>query len=319
MIAPSPSCGTFSSTAGLVFVSTSTGVVNLSASTPGTYTVTNTVAASGGCPAVTATASITITAPQVATFSYTGSPYCQSAANPSPTFSGGGVAGTFSSTTGLVFVSTSTGVVNLSASTPGTYTVTNTIAASGGCPVVTATASITINPAPVATFSYTGTPYCQSAANPSPTFSGGGVAGTFSSTAGLVFVSTATGQINLSASTPGTYTVTNTIAASSGCAAVIATSSITITALPVATFSYAGTPYCQNAANPSPTFSGGGVAGTFSSTAGLVFVSYAEGDQPSLRNETTDALDQDSREGRLSTLAPDDLSLLRITGKQWLQ
>ena len=77
----------------------------------------------------------------------------------------------------------------------------------------TATSSITITALPVATFSYTGTPYCQNAANPSPTFSGGGVAGTFSSTAGLVFVSTATGQINLSASTPGTYTVTNTIAA----------------------------------------------------------------------------------------------------------
>ena len=51
-----------------------------------------------------------------------------------------------------------------------------------------------------------------------PTFSGGGVAGTFSSTAGLVFVSTATGQVNLAASTPGSYTVTNTIAAAGGCA-----------------------------------------------------------------------------------------------------
>ena len=52
----------------------------------------------------------------------------------------------------------------------------------------------------------------------SPTFSGGGVAGTFSSTAGLVFVSTATGQVNLATSTAGTYTVTNTIAAANGCA-----------------------------------------------------------------------------------------------------
>ena len=269
--------GTFSSTAGLVFVSTVTGQVDLSASTPGTYTVTNTIAAAGGCAAQTATTSVTITALPVATFSYAGTPYCQNAANPSPTFSGGGVAGTFSSTAGLVFVSTATGQVNLSASTPGTYTVTNTIAASGGCAAVTATSSITITALPIATFSYTGTPYCQNAANPSPTFSGGGVAGTFSSTAGLVFVSTATGQVNLSASTPGTYTVTNTIAASGGCAAVTATSSVTITALPVATFSYTGTPYCQNAANPSPTFSGGGVAGTFSSTAGLVFVSTATG------------------------------------------
>ena len=196
--------------------------------------------------AVTATSSITITALPVATFSYTGTPYCQNAANPSPTFSGGGVAGTFSSTAGLVFVSTATGQINLAASTPGTYTVTNTIAAAGGCAAVTATSSITITTLPVATFSYTGTPYCQNAANPSPTFSGGGVAGTFSSTAGLVFVSTATGQINLSASTPGTYTVTNTIAASGGCAAVTATSSITITALPAATISYAGSPFCSS-------------------------------------------------------------------------
>ncbi len=241
--------GTYSSTAGLT-INAATGAITPSTSTPGTYTVTYTMAAAGGCAAQTATTSVTITTLPVATFSYAGSPYCQNAANPSPTFSGGGVAGTFSSTAGLVFVSTATGQINLSASTAGTYTVTNTIAASGGCAAVTATSSITITALPVSTFSYAGTPYCQNAANPSPTFSGGGVAGTFSSTAGLVFISTATGQINLSASTPGTYTVTNTIAASGGCAAVTATSSITITALPVATFSYTGTPYCQNAANP---------------------------------------------------------------------
>src|SRR6185369_6809078 len=94
--------------------------------------------------------------------SYTGSPYCQNAANPSPTFSGGGVAGTFSSTAGLVFVSTSTGQIDLAASTTGTYTVTNTIAAAGGCATVTATSSITINALPAATISYTGAPFCRS-------------------------------------------------------------------------------------------------------------------------------------------------------------
>src|SRR6266498_2134148 len=281
---PSPSfsgggvAGTFSSTAGLVFVSTSKGEVDLAASTPGTYTITNTIAASGGCGVVTATSPITITALPVATFSYTGTPYCQDAANPSPTFSGSGIAGTFSSTAGLVFVSTSTGEVDLAASTSGTYTITNTIPASGGCGVVTATSPITITALPVATFSYIGTPYCQDAANPSPTFSGSGVAGTFSSTAGLVFVSTSTGEVDLAASTPGTYTITNTIPASGGCGVVTATSPITITALPVATFSYTRTPYCQDAANPSPSFNGGGVAGTFSSTAGLVFVSTSTGE-----------------------------------------
>ncbi len=109
--------------------------------------------------------------------------------------------------------------------TSGTLSVT----ASNSCGTSPArTLPITVNPVPVATFSYTGNPYCSSAANPSPVFSGGGVAGTFSSTAGLVFVSTATGQVDISASTPGTYTVTNTRAAAGGCSVVSATSDITI-------------------------------------------------------------------------------------------
>ncbi len=268
--------GTFSSTAGLVFVSTATGQVNLAASTPGTYTVTNTIAASGGCAAVTATSPITITALPVATFSYTATPYCQTAANPSPTFSGGGVAGTFSSTAGLVFVSTATGQVNLAASTPGTYTVTNTIAASGGCAAVTATSPITITTLPAATISYAGAPFCKTLVGAQAVTQTGTAGGTYSSTAGLT-INAATGAITPSSSTAGTYTVTYTMAAGGGCAAQTATTSVTITALPVATFSYTATPYCQTAANPSPTFSGGGVAGTFSSTAGLVFVSTATG------------------------------------------
>ncbi|MCJ7448505.1 MAG: hypothetical protein MUO72_12520 [Bacteroidales bacterium] len=109
--------------------------------------------------------------------------------------------------------------------TSGTLSVT----ATNACGTSAArTVDITVTALPVATFSYTGTPYCPNAANPFPAFSGGGVAGTFSSTAGLVFVSTATGQVDLAASTPGSYTVTNTIAASGGCGEVTATSPITI-------------------------------------------------------------------------------------------
>ncbi len=132
--------------------------------------------------------------------------------------------------TGATITGTSNSVtIDYSASaTSGTLSV----AAINGCGTGTArTTTVTIQALPVATFSYTGTPYCQNAANPSPTYSGGGGAGTFSSTTGLVFVSSATGQINLSASTAGTYTVTNTRAASGACGAVIATSSITITGL----------------------------------------------------------------------------------------
>jgi hypothetical protein len=87
---------------------------------------------------------------------------------------------------------------------------------------------MTVNTLPVATFSYSATPYCQNSSNPSPTFSGGGIAGIFTSSAGLTFVSNLTGQVNLTNSIPGTYTVTNTINASGGCSQVIATSTIMI-------------------------------------------------------------------------------------------
>ena len=258
--------GTFASAAGLS-ITTGTGLVNLASSTSGTYTVTNTIAASAGCPVVSATSTITITTLPIATFSYTGSPYCKNGTNPSPTYSGGGVAGTFTAGAGLS-INASTGLINLAASTSGTYTVTNTIAAASGCPAVVSTATVTITTLPIATFNFPATPYCQNGTNPSPVYTGGGVAGAFTSGAGLI-LNPASGLVNLTASTAGTYTVTNTISAASGCPVVIATSPITITALPIATFSYAGSPYCQNATNPSPLYSGGGVAGIFTSGAGL--------------------------------------------------
>ncbi|MFM5971128.1 MAG: hypothetical protein ACKO9X_11205, partial [Dolichospermum sp.] len=121
------------------------------------------------------------------------------------------------------------GLVTWNVAFNGVATITATATGTGTCTAITRTntANITVNPNTPATFSYAGSPYCITDPNPSPTFSGGGVAGTFSSTAGLVFVSTATGQIDLAASTAGTYTVTNTIAAAGGCAVVTATSNIT--------------------------------------------------------------------------------------------
>jgi hypothetical protein len=224
--------GTFSSTTGLDFINTSTGQVNLAASTPGTYTVTNTIAATGGCSIVTASSPITITNLPAATISYAGTPFCKSVTGAQPVTRTGTAGGTYSAVPSGLSIDAGTGAVTPSSSTGGSYTVTYTIAASGGCGIVTATTSVTITPLPVATFSYAGTPF--------PAYTGGGTAGTFSSTAGLVFVSTATGQVNLALSTPGTYTVTNTIAASGGCGVVTATSPITITALHTVGFVWGG-------------------------------------------------------------------------------
>ena len=195
--------GAFSSAPAGLSGNASTGAINLAASTPGTYTVTYSVG--GPCPS-TGTQTVTITAPAVATFSYSSSSYCATGTT-AATLATGSAAGTFSSTTGLS-VNATTGAVNLAASTPGTYTVTNTVAASGGCAAVLATATLTINALPVQpTLTASGTVLTASAA-PGATYqfflNGVAIAGATSAT--------------YTATQNGSYTVVTTNAA--GCASL---------------------------------------------------------------------------------------------------
>ena len=99
-----------------------------------------------------------------ATFSYVGSPFCQSnGSNPFPTYIQGASAGTYTaSPTGLVFAHVNTGEIDLAGSAPGTYVVTNTIPTSGACQFVDATYTITINGAPVITAIPNATSFCES-------------------------------------------------------------------------------------------------------------------------------------------------------------
>ncbi len=132
------------------------------------------VIVSGTCPpSATSNMSgaVIVNAPPTAIISYDGSPYCSNAGTATVTRSGS-TGGTYSSTTGLSITATS-GDVNLSASTPGTYTVTYTIAASGGCSAFSTITSITVNPSPQGSLTGNGT-IC----------SGGTATLTFSSTAG---------------------------------------------------------------------------------------------------------------------------------------
>ncbi|WKN32257.1 fibronectin type III domain-containing protein [Porifericola rhodea] len=346
--------GVFSSTAGLVFVDSSTGEIDLTNSTPGVYTITHTT--TGGCPS-SSTFEVTIVEMDDASFSYSGSPYCQYSSNVSPTISGD--AGEFSSTAGLEFVDSgsnsgsSSGEIDLTNSAPGVYTITYTttgacasvatqtitidgandpsfsyatstlcqdggpelpdfIASPGGtfsapsglsidggsgeidpstssegtylvsygfggsCPT-SSTFEVTITNAPDASFTYAESSYCQDATDPSPSFGAGASAGVFSSTAGLVFVDSSTGEIDLSASTAGVYTVTNTIGASGSCSASVATYEVTIVEVEDSSFDYAQSSYCQDEVNPvaQNVVTSGGV---FSSTAGLVFVDSSTGE-----------------------------------------
>lgn len=137
--------GTFSSSpAGLTFVSTTSGEIDVNASAAGTYTITYTT--SGTCPN-TETEQVTLTTSPDATFSYANAAYCTGDTDPSPVFGNGASGGEFTSSTGLVIGNTS-GIIDLSGSTAGTYTVTNTIPASGSCPAASNTTSITINQTP---------------------------------------------------------------------------------------------------------------------------------------------------------------------------
>lgn len=222
--------------------------------TAGTYTATLTVTNQWGSTTSTPV-TVTVTDFDDATFSYTQSTYCSNAGNQTPTVVD---AGTFSATPAGLSINSSTGVIDLAASTIGTYTITN--ATSGACPD-TKTTSITINQAADASFNYPSNTICLSDANQTPTII---EAGTFSSNpTGLVFVSNATGEINTAGSNAGTYTITYNVG---GTCPNSSQTNITLTANPDATFSYAQGAYCANATDPAPVFGAGASGGVFSAT-----------------------------------------------------
>ncbi|MCX7650348.1 MAG: T9SS type A sorting domain-containing protein [Flavobacteriales bacterium] len=258
--------GTFSSSpAGLVFLNPTFGIIDLTASAAGTYTVTYT---SAGTCTTSATQSLTLHVAGNATFSYSQNTYCQGATNPTPTVAQPG--GTFSSVpAGVVFSNPATGTIDLNNSLPGSYTIIYTT--SGPCPA-SATFPLVINAASNAFFAYNQTTYCPTDPNPTPTVATPG--GTFTaSPAGLTFLNPGTGTINISGSSPNTYTITyNTGGACPG----TSSQTITLGISANAGFSYSSSTYCTGGANPTPTVNTPG--GTFSATpAGLVFVNPSNG------------------------------------------
>jgi len=115
----------------------------------GNYTVTLTVP---GCPAFTTTATVTITSAPAATIAYAGSAFCSGAAIQNVTQTGN-TGGVYSSGSGLS-LNTSTGSIDPALSTSGNYTVTYTLASSGGCAAYTANAQVSISQTITASFSH---------------------------------------------------------------------------------------------------------------------------------------------------------------------
>ncbi|HRJ36169.1 MAG TPA: gliding motility-associated C-terminal domain-containing protein, partial [Flavobacteriales bacterium] len=260
--------GTYTTTMGLTINST-TGEIAPTTSTPGTYTVTYT---QGVCSTTT---NVTINAAPTATLVYPSATICGLATSFIPSNSGtpGGV---FSSTAGVT-LNTSTGVINPSTSTPGTYTITYTIAASGSCPSVSDQFTVTIDAptTPVVSFSFDPS-YCTSATNPLPVLAVGFTSGgTFSSSAGIS-INASTGLIDLAASTAGTYSITYSVSASSPCiAAGTFSTSVTLIAPPVVSIT-GNTTICVG---EQTTLTASG-ASTYQWTAGSSSTSAVITDQP---------------------------------------
>jgi|9_EtaG_2_1085328.scaffolds.fasta_scaffold03999_4 hypothetical protein len=142
----------------------------------------------------------------VLAFEYEQSSGCQNGSDITPIINTPG--GTFSSSPSGLSIDSSTGVIDVSASDAGTYTVTYSIGPTED--------TITIEAVDDASFAYSQSSYSQADADPTPTPVLAG--GTFSAGSGLVFVDSgsntgsSTGEIDLSASTIATYTITYTTA-----------------------------------------------------------------------------------------------------------
>lgn len=213
----------------------STGTFDPSVSGAGAFTITYSIA--GSCPSqdtvIVTVASITT---PTTGFSYPTSPVCIAGTNPVPTgVAGFTTGGVYSSTPGLS-INSSTGVVNLGSSTAGTYTVTYTVAPTACGAGGSSTATVTINaltPA-VTGFNYN-TPVCAHDPNELPTtVTGFTTGGTYSSTTGLV-INPTTGEINVAASTPGTYTITYSVPQNSAMCMAAGTNTTSFTINPIPT------------------------------------------------------------------------------------
>ena len=123
-------------------INTSTGAITPSTSTAGTYTVTYTTGASG-CGAIS-TAIVTITAPPTASIIYANSPYCKTVTTAQAVTQTGVTGGAYTASPIGLSINASSGSITPSSSSVGAFTISYTIAASGGCAAVTTTASVTI-------------------------------------------------------------------------------------------------------------------------------------------------------------------------------
>jgi gliding motility-associated-like protein len=124
--------------------------------------------------------------------------------------------------------------------------------------------TVQVLPLPTASISYTGNPFCQTGT--APVSRVGQAGGTYSSTTGLI-INPVTGEINLSSSTPGSYTVTYSFSNGS-CTSQVRTE-VSIFSLPIVVYQptlpsvcVQGNPFTLTGGNPTGgVYRGRGVTG----------------------------------------------------------
>ncbi|TYA56717.1 choice-of-anchor J domain-containing protein [Formosa maritima] len=206
--------GVFSAESGLT-INATTGEINFSTSTAGSYTISYTITedlttcleASVSTFIMNIAASVT----PVTMFDYGTTPFCLlSGDSVLPNLATGfTTGGTFSSTT--LTVAATTGEVDLTSATAGTHDVIYTYDADASNCIEsgTYTASIEIIQvtSTISEFSYTEDLYCEDSPNILPNLAPGfTTGGTFSAESGLS-INASTGEINISSSNIGNYTI----------------------------------------------------------------------------------------------------------------
>jgi len=250
--------GTFTFTPSGLNINPSTGEIDTSLSSVATYTIEYTI--SGICSETSSFILEINDFKEDPNFSYPATSYCVSdISTASPTIETPGGTFSVSPPSGLD-IDLTTGIINPSLSSVGSYTIEYTTA--GNCQD-TSSSTIEIKPEDNPSFSYSSNLFCtENSSTISPTIVTLG--GTFTSSPTGLSIDQITGFITPSTSDPGIYDITYTTSVTLGC--VSSTSiSVTISSLVTGTFDYGYTPgleFCANDSDLTPSISGL-VSGTF--------------------------------------------------------
>jgi hypothetical protein len=132
-----------------VFVDTATGEVDLMASAPGYYQITNTLDENATCIEKVYYYFIRITEPQTATIEYDVTSICNNVTTPIEVEITGNTNGTFAVLPqGGLFINADTGAITPSLSTPGIYTISYNLPDNGPCPNPSGSTTIEIKATP---------------------------------------------------------------------------------------------------------------------------------------------------------------------------